>query len=203
MRNIYSYAALAAAVIYNIWPLAYILNPAVLNGGYISTLQATGQPYYQLFVAGDILTGLLLMILCLLLYRNELMRKDLVAGLFIFGLTTLIAAIIPIAKSCTYSISKCGIGINSVIEPHDLMSIIGAFALLYCLYKIYKRTRSAEKRVTKVILLSWCITGVFLALSVTFNFLTLLSQALFLLTCGLAVIFIPIYGSKLNKNQAT
>src|ERR1039458_5373372 len=94
-----------AGVIYNSWPLGYVLNNQALRSGLASDLERAGQPYYWLFILGDILTGVCTIAVCAIVWfklRSEFHSKTWVLayiGLFLFGLFTAFASLVP--SHCT------------------------------------------------------------------------------------------------------
>src|ERR1039458_3731970 len=105
-----------AGLLYNSWPLAYIFNNHTATVYLASNLEATGQPYNWLFILGDVLTGLVIMGVCGYYWNrknitsNQLVKVT-IAGFLIFGLLTIISALIP--YNCQESIAECSVQLTS------------------------------------------------------------------------------------------
>src|SRR5215469_5111021 len=67
-----------AGILYVSWPLGYWLNPAVSKESLASGLEAVGQPYSWLFVSADIVSSLLIIAVCWMLWltfrRHQLVK---------------------------------------------------------------------------------------------------------------------------------
>lgn len=195
----YLIPGLLAGLIYNIWPLGFILDPGVINNSYISTLEATTEPHHVLFIFFDVVCSLIIIAVCVTLLVRKDLSKGLMLGYFLIGITILIAAVIP--ETCTASIAKCGIGANEIIDPHDFMSIIGAFSIFFCLKSILKNSSKKLRNLYKYTFLTWCSSGLLLVVSTVTSRFTLFSQAFFLLMCGVAMVAIPISGKTKLKGK--
>ncbi len=82
--------AAVAGVAYASWVLQFAVNPGLdpVNG-YVSELSASDQPFHYLFAAGDLITGLLTILLVTLVLRAVRTRGFALAGwlaLVLFGL---------------------------------------------------------------------------------------------------------------------
>jgi hypothetical protein len=188
--------ALVTAVLYNIWPLGYLLDPGVLHNSYISVLEVSGKPYSKLFMFADILTGAMVVILGLVIRKLNTSSNSVVFSYIVFGLATIMEAVIPISSRCVETVSSCGTSLSQVLTLHDIASILAAFSLFYSLYMLKRLVRQHKPNSTiyKYVSLNywiWCLTGPLLIISVVVDSFAILSQALFLLTCGYALIVIP------------
>jgi hypothetical protein len=91
----------ATALLYNSWPLGYLLNYKTARYGLASSLDGKGQPYDWIFILGDIIVGAFLIVICVLIrlkVHKELWSKPvtaIVAGVLIFGLFTATSAAAP------------------------------------------------------------------------------------------------------------
>jgi hypothetical protein len=189
--------AVTAAVLYNIWPLGYVLDPGALQNSYISALEVSGKPYAWVFILGDVLTSICVLAAVLTMIKIKPLRWPVLAGYLTFGLATIAEATIPIASRCEVSVSACGISPSQVLSPHDLASIIAAVGLFVGLLFAKRHARSNNLNVgvykwLPVAFWAWCTTGIFLIASIIIEHFTTLSQALFLLACGIGLIIIPL-----------
>ncbi|HSX00388.1 MAG TPA: DUF998 domain-containing protein [Patescibacteria group bacterium] len=121
-----------AALLYNSWPLAFLLNPAVGKHALASQLEAPHQPYDWLFVALDVLTGVVIAGVALLQLRVRKHTTLLIAAVVcyvIFGVFVAGAALIPL--SCDPQVDACGPLLrNPSIVAHGFMSIASVISLL-------------------------------------------------------------------------
>ncbi|MGD0284627.1 MAG: DUF998 domain-containing protein [Candidatus Saccharimonadales bacterium] len=186
--------AIFAAILYNIWPLGYALDPSVLHNSYVSSLEVSGKPYAWLFILADILTGIIAIIIGFNVRKIEPHNRVSFMSYILFGLATGIDAIIPIASRCEVSISACGISPSQILSPHDIASIVAAFSifaiLLNAKHQFYKNNENIYKWITFAYW-AWCATGIFLIISVITDDFTIISQALFLAMCGVGLVVTP------------
>lgn len=177
-----------AAVLYNVWPLGFWLDPQALHHTYVSVLEVPGHPYAHLFSACDLATGIVAALAGLLLRRRHALAAD---GILVFGLGTIAEAIIPIAPDCASSVAACGIDLGQVIAPHDIASIVSALGLAVSVLAIRNSTRWA-----RYVTGAWIAAGLFLMLSIVVGRFTMTSQAAFLLACGLALVVVPLVAGR-------
>jgi hypothetical protein len=130
-----------AAVLYNSWPLGYALNSPTAHSGLASDLERAGQPYYWLFILGDILTGVCVVAACLIIWlklRPTLHKEAWAAvcvGLFLFGLGTIVAALVPAHCSVTATL-QCGNNGSPGLGLDALFSLIAALGILVSLVNV-------------------------------------------------------------------
>lgn len=121
--------SVTAGILYNSWPLAHWLNPVVSKSSLASGLEAVNQPYNWLFILCDILSSLLVIFICLLLYRRyrnkELYRSIYFSFIFaiLFGICTIVDALLPLR--CVQGIRTC----PSFTSDHQLLAH-GVFSIL-------------------------------------------------------------------------
>ncbi|MGH7234459.1 MAG: hypothetical protein ACREF7_03390 [Candidatus Saccharimonadales bacterium] len=188
--------SIITAFLYNIWPLGYFLDPNALHDNYFSVLESYSRPYAWVFILGDGLTAMIVILIGIWLYKLLPTLRSALTGYITFGVATLIEASTPISSRCGESINACGISPAQIISFHDLASIIAAFGLFFALLKGMRHFRSLSLDSNLHKLLSatfwfWSLSGLFLILSVAINKATIISQALFLMACGLALFILP------------
>jgi hypothetical protein len=203
-KNLNISLAVSAAVLYNIWPLGYLLDPDALHNCYFSSLEVNGKPYAWLFMLGDILTGIVVVAIVLIIRKLKLSNRVSLIGLAVFGLATLFDAIIPISSRCEQSISACGISLSQVLSIHDIASIAAAIGMFMGLLSSKRRFRRDNLnpgiyKWLSYIFWLWCIAGIFLIISVVIDDFTTISQALFLIAYGLGLVAIPTSIVKMKK----
>jgi hypothetical protein len=197
--------SIVAAVLYNIWILGFVLDFSSLQNSYFSILDVYGKPYAWLFITSDILTAIIVILVGLSLKAtNKPSTKGVAVGYIFFGIATFIEALIPISNRCEARISACGISLGQVLSPHDIASIVAALSLFYVLLI---RGRQLNKGNLDTTFSRWmaysfwlfCFAGIFLIVSVVINNFTVVSQAMFLVACGNALVAIPL--SVLNLSE--
>jgi hypothetical protein len=167
-----------AGILYNSWPLGFVLDRSALRGTYVSALEIPGRPYADLFVACDLAAGVLAVLAGLLLRPHRLAA----AGLVMFGLGNLLEARIPIEPSCATSVAACGIGPRQVLAPHDLAGLLSAAGLVLALWSLRNHSR-----LMRAVIALGVVTGLILGVSLLVDRWVTVSQASFLVGCGVAV----------------
>ena len=162
-----------AAIIYNSWPLGYILNPRIARIGLTSDLEASGEAYSWLFVGGDVLFGLLLLVIIWLLLKRHipLMRQVFFAltGLAAFGVFTAVDALLPV--NCTSDIRTCGYQGNQTLGIHDVTGAIAALGLFVGMVVAWRLSGTSRrlKRLCAVVLGVWSVWGLLFVLTPAAN----------------------------------
>ncbi len=161
-------AAILAAIIYNSWPLGYLLNPSVAGTGLASDFEASGQPYNWFFVACDVLFGVLVVSLTLWLMKDRAKWRSsiiYVAGLAAFGIFTAVSALIPL--HCHADIRTCGYDVDQTLGWHDITGAIAALGLFAAMAAAIGWAAGRLSLAMKLITLVWSLTGLwFLYVSV-------------------------------------
>ncbi|HEY5668200.1 MAG TPA: DUF998 domain-containing protein [Candidatus Saccharimonadales bacterium] len=160
--------AALAALLYSSWPLAFFLNPDVVKHALESQLQTAGQPYNWVFIAGDALTGAVLLVAAALQYKvfitGGLVTRLGIIGYALFGGLVAIAALVPL--NCDPQAKTCGPLIHDpFVLIHGFASIVSVLALLMGTLAVaiaaYKKHASAVVReVFLVLLAGWLIFGI-------------------------------------------
>lgn len=125
-----------AAVLYSSWPLGYLLNPNVARSSLASGLEAVHQPYNWVFVMTDVVSGMLVIAVCWLLW-NQHKTKNTAKALSIsltctalFALGTIIDALLP--ERCVPNLMVC----PSFTQDHTLL-VHGIFSILASLFLFF------------------------------------------------------------------
>jgi hypothetical membrane protein len=176
-----------------------MLNNQTAHYGLASDLERVGQPYYWLFILGDILTGISVVAACALIWIKlwpKLRSKTWAttgAGLLSFGLFTAVGTILPSECSVT-PILRCG---AEKLGLDGLFSGIAACGLLISLMGISvlgrrHRLSAVLTLMTQIILIAWATSGLlFVILAITDGKAHLLQQ-IFLIISGLALLAIGL-----------
>jgi hypothetical protein len=154
--------SLAAGLLYNSWPLGYLLDSQTAHSGLASDLELVGHPYYWLFILGDVLTAVCLVAMILVLRFRvwKVLPPDtrtwLAAGLVVFGLFTAISALLP--YNCTVTpLLRCGAGHGTGLGLDAVVSSIAALGLFVSLLSLAfsRKLNSSLQRLNLAILGAW------------------------------------------------
>jgi len=204
LRPIIILLSVLSAVLYNSWPLGYSLDPGVIEHSYLSVLEVSGRPYRWVFVLCDVLATTLALIIGILIWRSNKPARNSLIGFIVFSLATYFEALLPI--DCTGSIKACGTSLSQVLSIHDTASILSAFGLLASLWLCvrFARRYKLDNKYYKLSLASfwaWSLSGLFLIASVGLNRFSEVSQIVFVVMCGLAIISIALILSLPGKQK--
>jgi hypothetical protein len=149
--------SLLAGISYTTWPLGYWLNPVVAHGGLASELAGRGQPYSWVFVYGDVLCGLLMLIVA---WRLRLYAKSpgsssntrlTLAAMAVFCVGIIVAALIQV--QCIAAVQQCpSFTHNFVTLVHGLLSIAAPIGLYLSLLSIWWQRRSSQVLTLQLVL---------------------------------------------------
>ena len=185
--------SIVAGVIYNSWPLGYVLNPAVSQRGLASELAAFHQPYNWVFILLDVLSGLLVAICAGILWRytEAKIHKAILVNFALFGMCTLIDALLPLR--CNPSISVCpGILQQPELILHGAFSMLASICLLLSVVLTwYVRRNQKGSLIVWAFIIGWSLFGI---ASVYFFFLPgpgYLAQHYYITLCSLWVAVLP------------
>jgi hypothetical protein len=142
-----SVLATIAGILYSSWPLGYALNPSVNRSGLASALEALHQPYNWVFIAGDVLSSLLMLVICWLLWRHyQAARRRLFLGFVlinvaIFAIGTILDTLLP--ERCLPGTLGCPVWQhNPLLLIHGVCSILASVCLFLALLVIWWRNRT-------------------------------------------------------------
>jgi len=124
-----------AGLIYNSWPLGFILDPVVARYNQASQLETIGHPYYQFFIACDVISSLLVIlsaILILLRFTKKIELKLIAIGLIAFGIFTITTSLLP-AKCTITSYFRCGVGYAHGVGLDLIFSSLAILGLMLSL----------------------------------------------------------------------
>jgi hypothetical protein len=184
--------AILAGIMYNSWPLGHWLNPAA-SGQLASALEARHQPYNWVFISGDVISSLLVMLVAWLIWRK--LRPGKLLGfvlwnVVIFGVGTIADTLLP--EACLPGAPGCQAWPhNPLLLTHGIFSILASVCLFVALLVVWWRRRQ-----------SWWLNGL-MAGYVVFSLFSLIeavtpasgnwSQHYYITLCGVWLALIP-YG---------
>jgi hypothetical protein len=174
---------LLAGLLYNSWPLGFVLDRPALSGTYISVLEAPGRPHAGVFIACDLAAGAMAVVAGLLVLRHPLVAT----GLLMFGTGNVLDGCIPIDASCSDSVASCGTGLAQVLAPHTLASCLSAAGLGLALWSLRHHSRWM-----RAVIALLAVSALFLLVSVLTARWVTVSQMSFLVGCGVTLGAAPI-----------
>jgi hypothetical protein len=128
--------ATLSGVLYSSWPLGYWFNPAVSKTGLASGLEALHQPYNWVFIAADIASSLLIILVCWLIWQRLKHAKQrrlldaVVLNVGIFGAGTIADTLLPM--HCEPSLQHCpSFTVDYYLLFHGIFSILAAACLFF------------------------------------------------------------------------
>lgn len=197
---------LLAAVFYCSWPLGYLLNPVVTQHQLASELEQTNQPYFWVFVGGDVLTGVAALIAGALQLRLRMRPGPAtwaVWGYIWFGALVAMAALTPL--NCNPQTASCGPLIHHpFVILHGFGSIVSVLLLLGSVIAVgleaYKDHLARTVRAFVIILALWAVFGIgsLLDMSYHFSFNGNLLQYFFITLCSVSIIAVITVAEQLS-----
>ena len=186
--------AALSGLLYGSWPLGYVFNRAVAKNGLASGLEALHQPYNWLFIAADIISGGLILLVCWLLWQRHKTIKQrrlldiVLLNMVIFGVGTIADTLLPM--HCEPSLQHCpSFTVDYFLLLHGIFSILAALALFFGLALLWWQERR-----------SWVLSGLVVGY-VLFSFTSLIevvglkggnwSQHFYLTLCSVWLAFLP------------
>lgn len=207
-RRVWVIVTLASllAVLYCSWPLSFLLNPKVGSRQLASELEAPGQPFNWLFISLDVLSGLGLLILCILQYRAVAPKRRIkwsVVSYGIFGLLAAVAALVPL--NCDPTTQQCGALIKDpLILIHGLASILSVVALFFGTVLVagttyfHESAKRSWKWIAGILLSCWVAFGAGAVVEMFLAIKNNILQDFFITVCSLSVIMMVVYVEKLS-----
>ncbi len=186
--------AVFSGILYSSWPLGPLLNPNVAHSGLASGLEGRGQPYNWLFIAGDILSSLIMMLVCWLMWRrlrgnhDKRLLEFALVNVVLFAVGTIIDAALPL--SCEPSIQKCpSFTHDHLLLAHGLFSIMAGVWLFVSLAILWWHRRHTV--MLNSLLVGYVLFSLFSVLSVVYPSWGNLSQHYYLALCGVWLALLP------------
>jgi hypothetical protein len=184
-----------AGLLYNSWPLGYLLDSSTAHHSLASDLELANHPYYRLFITCDVLTAVCVILAALILFKwsssPPKIKTVVLAGLIIFAVFTAASAVLPDEYSVTYLLKwgthKQPVGIDTISSS---LAALGLFAGLIGLAIARLKSnvgRIPLNRITRLILATWSASGlafIFLALT---NQDARFSEDVLMIVTGLAI----------------
>jgi hypothetical protein len=183
--------AVLAGIIYDSWPLGYVLNPAVARG-LASDLEGLHQPYNWVFIGGDITSSLMMVAICVYLcFRLRKIERWLGLifinmGVFAFG--TILDAGLPLR--CESAVQQCP---NFIHDPllfvHGIFSILGSVGLFFVIFFIWRRL--PKNWIVRSLLIGYGLFALFSLIDAIDDSKSAASQHYYITLCSLCLAFTP------------
>lgn len=202
---LYRLTALAtlAGIVYTSWPLGYILNPPVAHKGLASELEGLHQPYNWLFIAGDIVSSCLVIVIAWLCWRyitRQAGRSYIVAlaGYMLFAVFTILDAALPVR--CDESISRCpSYHHDHLLLIHGILSIVASVCLFIGLATLW--LRQYRYWLLDGIMVGYLLFGCFSLISAALPGRDNWAQHYYITFCGLDIAVLPYVCAHLVNRQ--
>ncbi|HEY5442262.1 MAG TPA: DUF998 domain-containing protein [Candidatus Saccharimonadales bacterium] len=186
--------AVLSGVLYNSWPLGYWLNPGVSKAGLASALEGVGQGYNWLFIASDIVSSLLIALVCWLVWQRVRGTHDkrlisfALLNVAVFAAGTIIDAALPLR--CDPTIQRCvSYTHDHLLLAHGLFSILAAICLFISLVILWWHHRHTV--LLNGLLVGYLLFSLFSLIAVLEPGVGNLSQHYYLLLCGVWLALLP------------
>ena len=202
--------SISAGLLYNSWPFGYWLNPTTSKLSLASGLEAPGQPYNWMFIGGDVVSSVLVIVFAYLLWRVYQDRKSkrvnwVIISLIGYSVFTIADALYPV--TCIPNLQNCP---SFVHEPtliiHGFFSITASLFLFASLFILWFHER--KNVIMNVLIIGYILFGLFslidaLAPGKNSNW----SQHYYISLCSVWLILIPyvlltLFPAKINKKSA-
>lgn len=196
ISNLTIWAAVLAAIFYSSWPLGFIINPTVSHHDLASELEASHQPYNWLFIALDILTGLVLIYSGIIQWRkspHKIVLKLSILGYMLFGILVIAAAVAP--YNCNSIVQNCGLLPDQPMDIiHGLASIFSVVFLFFSLLLLCKMVIEQHfyhwlTILGIIVLISWGIVGIDAFIQILDNVKSnlIIIQNFFITLCSISI----------------
>jgi hypothetical protein len=181
-----------AGVIYNSWPLGYVLNPPVAHA-LASDLEGVHQPYNWVFIGGDISSSvLLILVAAFMLWRYGKGRtwlKLVSVYSILFGVGTILDAALPL--KCVSAALKCPNFTHSpLLFIHGIFSILASIFLFMAIFHLWRQL--PDSWLLKVVLFGYTLFGLISLYNVLVTSKSAASQHFYITLCSLCIAIIPL-----------
>jgi hypothetical protein len=183
--------AVISGLIYNSWPLGYILNPPVAHA-LASNLEGLHQPYNWVFISGDVVSSLILIGICLfLLKKYGKGRKWLQAVMVcsvLFSIFTIVDAALPL--KCVAITEDCpSFTHDPLLFVHGVFSILASVFLFIAIFYLWRQL--PKSWYLQTILIGYILFGIFSLIDALTPGKGVLSQHFYITLCSVCIAVIP------------
>lgn len=182
-----------AGILYSSWPLGYMLNPGVSSKGLASALEALNQPYNWIFITGDVLSSILVLLICWLIWRHHKADNQrrfinlVLANIAVFALGTVSDTLLP--ERCLPGAISCpSWRQDHLLLVHGIISIVASLCLFLALAFIWWRNRIIVLHALLLGYIGFGLLSLYEAITPTRgNF----SQHYYITLCGIWIALLP------------
>jgi len=195
-RRHVSWLAIAAAVFYNSWPLAYWLNPVSAHKS-ASQLEGLHQPYNWLFVTTDVLSAGLILLVCGAVWwgcRHSSWLAGVLLWASLFAAGTIVAALVPV--HCSTARQLCpSFTATWYLLVHAIASVCAGAGLSLSLLLVWWHRR--RDHLLNALLLGSVTSGVITIYQMLAPDRGGAGEKVYLTICSLWLALLPYYAYKL------
>jgi hypothetical protein len=186
--------AVISGILYASWPLGPILNPNVSKNGLASALEGVGQPYNWVFITGDIVSSLLIVLVCWFIWwrlrgtHDKRLLSFALLNVVLFAVGTIIDTALPLR--CEPTIQACpSFTHDHLLLAHGLFSILAALCLFISLTILWWHRR--HNLLINGLLFGYLLFSLFSLIAYLKPELGNLSQHYYLALCGVWLALLP------------
>jgi hypothetical protein len=186
--------AIISGILYASWPLGSVFNPNVARRGLASALEGIGQPYNWLFITTDIVSSLLIALVCWFIWRRLRGTHDkrlisfALLNVVIFAAGTIIDAALPLR--CDPTIQVCqSYKQDHLLLAHGLFSILAAICLFVSLVILWWHRR--RNVLINSLVVGYMLFSLFSLIAILKPGIGNLSQHYYLTLCGAWLALLP------------
>jgi len=189
---------LLAGVLYNSWPLGFMLDNATAHHALASDLELIGHPYYWLFILGDLLTAACIIAAAIIArfylwhMPDRAIRTRLLLGLVLFSVFTVASSLLPYRCS-TAPLALCGaihaskIGLDAITSSLAWLGLLVSLGSLAFSDKLHPWMR----QLVFGTLIIWLISaGLFVVTALRYANWAYFVQFALMITTGLTIVVI-------------
>lgn len=179
---------------YSSWPLGAILNPGVSHRGLASGLEGLHQPYNWLFIGLDVISSLLISLVCWLVWRRlrdsrpRKLLKIILLNVVFFAVGTIVDTLLPL--HCEPTLQRCpSFTQDHILLAHGIFSIAAAIGLFASLAVLWWQRR--RHPLLNAMMSGYLLFSLFSLIAILYPGLGNSSQHYYLTLCGVWLALLP------------
>ena len=206
--------ALAGALAYNSWPLAFLVNPTLAGSALASSFEGHSQPFSWLFILLDCVAGLCTAIVCVRELRPRRGRgwpgwalAFCLLAYGMFGMSTAVDAVVPL--NCGSASAQACASQLWPLTPDDMLTgaaIFGLFvATALVVYQMTRRPGAFRQSVPVTLsfaLIGWTVLGVVVLVWSTSTTMAAVTQYAFLTLTSILAFIVPLGATVSQRRSA-
>ena len=204
--------AVAGAVAYCSWPLAFLVNPSLAGSALASSFEGRSEPFSWLFIVLDCVAGLCTVVVSVRIlhsrHRSRSPGRTLVLALLgyaAFGVTTAVDAVVPL--SCGGSSAQACAAQLWPLTPDDLLTAIAVLGLFVAVLAILveRLVRTPRPRLVPATIVipavGWCSVGCMVLVGSTSSVSAAAAQYAFLTVTSLLMLIVPLEAAGVLRSR--